>query len=60
MLLKSNRKGKMYPLNLNPVKGKPAICLLTKASTDDSWLLHQRLSHLNFKDINKVVLGDHV
>ena len=50
----------MYPLNLNPIRGKPAVCLLTKAHSDESWLLHRRLSHLNFKDINKLVLGDHV
>ena len=60
VLLKSERKGEMYPLNLNPIRGKVAICLLTKANTDDSCLWHRRLSHLNFKDINKLVLGDHV
>ncbi|XP_042757515.1 uncharacterized protein LOC122197456 [Lactuca sativa] len=50
----------MYPLNLKPIQGKPAICLLSKANTDESWLWHRRLSHLNFKDMNKLVLGDHV
>ena len=49
VLLRSKRKGEMYPLNLNPIKGKPAICLLTKAHSDESWLWHRRLSHLNFK-----------
>lgn len=34
--------------------------MLTKAVIDDSGLWHRRLSHLNFKDINKLVLGDHV
>ena len=38
VLLKSKRKGEMFPLNLNPIKGKHAIYLLMKASTDDSWL----------------------
>nr|KAJ0227036.1 hypothetical protein LSAT_V11C100049630 [Lactuca sativa] len=60
VLLKSARKGEMYPLNLNPIRGTPAICLLSKANTDESWLWHRRLSHLNFKDINKLVIGDHV
>ncbi|KAL7591015.1 hypothetical protein Lser_V15G34603 [Lactuca serriola] len=60
VLLKSQRNGEMYPLNLNPIRGKPAICLLTKAHSDESWLWHRRLSHLNFKDINKLVLGDHM
>ena len=60
VLLKSKRKGEMYPLNLKLTRGKPAICLLSKANTDESCLWHRRLSHLNFKDINKLVLGDHV
>ncbi|KAI3523774.1 hypothetical protein L1887_02170 [Cichorium endivia] len=58
IILKSKREGEMYPLNMKPIKGKPSICLLTKASTYDSWLWHRRLSHLNFKDINKLVLGN--
>ena len=60
ILLKLKRKGEMYPLYLNPIRGNSAICLLTKAHSDESWLWHRRLSHLNFKDINKIVLGDHV
>ena len=60
MLLKSKHKGDMYPLNINLIRGKPSICLLTKAALDDSWLWHRRLLHLNFRDINKLVLGDHV
>ncbi|KAL7596937.1 hypothetical protein Lser_V15G31429 [Lactuca serriola] len=58
VLLKCKRNGEMYPLNLKLIKGKPTICLLTKASSDDSWLWHRRISHLNFKNINKLVLGD--
>ena len=50
----------MYPLNVKPIQGKPSICLLTKAFLEDSWLWHKRLSHLDFKDINKLVIGDHV
>ena len=50
----------MFLLNLKPIKGNPAICLLSKAHSDESWLWHRRLSHLNFKDINKLVTGGHV
>ena len=57
VILKSDRKGEMFPLNLRPIKGNPAICLLSKAHSDESWLWHRRLSHLNFKDINKLVTG---
>ena len=58
VLLKSKRKGEMYPLNLKLFKGKPSICLLTKSSSGDCWLWHRTLCHLNFKDINKLVQGD--
>ena len=50
----------MFPLNLKPIKGNPAICLLSKAHSDESWFWHRRLSHLNFKDINKLVTRGHV
>ena len=60
VILKSDQKGEMFPLNLKPIKGNPAICLLSKAHSDESWLWHRRLSHLNFKDINKLVTGGHV
>ena len=39
---------------------KPNIFLLSRATPDNSWLWHRRFSHLNFKDLNKIVLGDHV
>ncbi|KAJ9552490.1 hypothetical protein OSB04_016535 [Centaurea solstitialis] len=32
-----------------------AICLLTKASKEDSWLWHRTLCQQNFKDMNKLV-----
>lgn len=60
VLLKSQRKVEMYPLNLNPIRGKPSICLLTKAHSDKSWLWHRRLLQLKFEDINNLVHGDHV
>ena len=60
ILIKSERKGEMYLLNLNLIRGKPTIFLLMKVHVDDSWLWNIRLLHLNFKDINKLVLGDHV
>ncbi|KAI3700056.1 hypothetical protein L2E82_44671 [Cichorium intybus] len=48
----------MFPLEMKPIKGKPAICILTRAANDDRWLWHRRLSHMNFRDINKLELGD--
>ncbi|KAI3700123.1 hypothetical protein L2E82_44740 [Cichorium intybus] len=58
VLLKSERKESMFPLNLKPVTGGQSLCLLSKANSDISWLLHRRLAHLNFKNINKVVTMD--
>jgi len=43
---------------MTPIRGKPSICLLAKASFDNNWLWHRRLSHMNFKDLNKLVIGD--
>ncbi|KAI3515995.1 hypothetical protein L1887_14902 [Cichorium endivia] len=58
IVLRSKRMGEMFPLDMKAIIGKPAICLLTRAANDDSWLWHSRLSHMNFRDINKLVLGD--
>ncbi|KAI3505818.1 hypothetical protein L1887_28103 [Cichorium endivia] len=58
VLLKSERKGSMFPLNLKPITGGQSLCLLSKANSDVSWLWHRRLAHLNFKDLNKLVAMD--
>ncbi|KAI3740497.1 hypothetical protein L2E82_30955 [Cichorium intybus] len=58
VLLKSERKGSIFPLNLKPVTGGQSLCLLSKANSDVSWLWHRRLAHLNFKDLNKLVAMD--
>ncbi|KAI3505858.1 hypothetical protein L1887_28165 [Cichorium endivia] len=58
VLLKSEKKGSMFPLNLKPVTGGQSLCLLSKANSDVSWLWHRRLAHLNFKDLNKLVAMD--
>ena len=60
VLIRSKRKGEMFPLDLKSVIENLAIFLLAKASSDNSWLWQHRFSHLNFKDINKLVLSDHV
>ena len=48
----------MFTLDINPIVGKPAVCLLSKATSDLSWLWHRRLSHLNLRNINKLVIQD--
>nr|GFB39352.1 retrovirus-related Pol polyprotein from transposon TNT 1-94 [Tanacetum cinerariifolium] len=48
------RSSNLYTIALNEVASKSSTCLLAKASSQ-SWLWHQRLSHLNFVTINNIV-----
>nr|GFA81086.1 retrovirus-related Pol polyprotein from transposon TNT 1-94 [Tanacetum cinerariifolium] len=45
----------LYTIALNEVASNSFTCLLAKASSSQSWLWHQRLSHLNFTTINNLV-----
>nr|GFA60935.1 hypothetical protein [Tanacetum cinerariifolium] len=45
----------LYTIALNKVASNSSTCLLAKASSSQSWLWHQRLSHLNFAIINNLV-----
>nr|GEY67949.1 ribonuclease H-like domain-containing protein [Tanacetum cinerariifolium] len=56
VLLKVPRKNNMYSFDMkNIVPQKDLTCLLAKAINDDSMLWHRRFSHINFKNINKLV-----
>src|SRR5207245_10528288 len=48
------RKGSLYVAKFNTAADEP-ICLYSKASADESWIWHKKLSHLNFKTINSLV-----
>nr|GFB11472.1 hypothetical protein [Tanacetum cinerariifolium] len=54
-LLIGDRSSKLYTIALNEVASNSSTCLLAKASSSQSWLWHQRLSHLNFATINNLV-----
>nr|GEW87335.1 hypothetical protein [Tanacetum cinerariifolium] len=54
-LLTGDRSSNLYTIALNEVATNSSACLLAKASSSQSWLWHQRLSHLNFTTINKLV-----
>ncbi|KAI3669359.1 hypothetical protein L6452_40592 [Arctium lappa] len=56
-LLSGNRKTNLYTINLSKVQIDNQVFLMTKASMQQSWLWHRRLSHLNFRYINKLVRG---
>nr|GEU58724.1 copia protein [Tanacetum cinerariifolium] len=54
-LLTDDRSSNLYSIAFNEVASNYLICLLEKASSLQSWLWHQRLSHLNFAKINNLV-----
>nr|GFB49612.1 hypothetical protein [Tanacetum cinerariifolium] len=54
-LLTGDRSSNLYTIALNEVASNSLNCLLAKASSSQSWLWHQRLSHLNFATINNIV-----
>nr|GEZ27907.1 hypothetical protein [Tanacetum cinerariifolium] len=54
-LLTGDRSSNLYTIALNEVASNSSTCLLAKASSLQSWLWHQRLSHLNFVTINNLV-----
>ncbi|KAI3730029.1 hypothetical protein L6452_18705 [Arctium lappa] len=56
-LLVGNRKTNLYTINISKVQNDNQVCLMTKASLQQSWLWHRRLSHLKFRFINKLVSG---
>ncbi|GJS17485.1 putative ribonuclease H-like domain-containing protein [Tanacetum coccineum] len=59
VLLKVPRQSNMYSLNLkNVVPSGDLTCLFAKAIIDKSNLWHRRLSHVNFKTMNKLVKGN--
>ncbi|GJW23030.1 integrase, catalytic region, zinc finger, CCHC-type containing protein [Tanacetum coccineum] len=54
-LLTGDRSSNFYTIALNEIASNSSACLLAKASSSQSWLWHQRLSHLNFATINNLV-----
>ncbi|KAI3697634.1 hypothetical protein L6452_30729 [Arctium lappa] len=59
-ILAGTRRTNLYTIDLSSLKADKEVCLMSKASVEQNWLWHRRLSHLNFKTINKLVLGGHV
>nr|GFB63498.1 hypothetical protein [Tanacetum cinerariifolium] len=55
-LLTGDHSSNLYTIALNEDASNSSTCLLEKAScSSQSWLWHQRLSHLNFATINNLV-----
>ena len=52
VVLIAPRKGNVYVLDMESSPSEQ--CFYTKADEDTNWLWHKRLSHFNFKNINKL------
>ncbi|GJX43999.1 putative ribonuclease H-like domain-containing protein [Tanacetum coccineum] len=56
IFLKIPRKDNMYSFDMKNIVPKENLtCLVAKATLDESMLWHRRHSHINFKNINKLV-----
>nr|GEY69091.1 putative ribonuclease H-like domain-containing protein [Tanacetum cinerariifolium] len=59
VLLRVPRENNMYNVDLkNVVPSGGLTCLFEKATLDESILWHKRLGHINFKTMNKLVMGN--
>nr|GEW34908.1 hypothetical protein [Tanacetum cinerariifolium] len=54
-LLTDDLSSNLYTIALNKFASNSSTCLLAKAFSSQSWLWHQRLSHLNSAIINNLV-----
>ena len=49
------RKGNLFIADLSSTSEGEVTCFYAKASSEQSWLWHKKLSHLNFKTMNSLV-----
>ncbi|XP_074375402.1 uncharacterized protein LOC141717204 [Apium graveolens] len=52
------RHGNLYEAGVSTSTDGSEVCLLSRASVEDNWNWHKRLSHLNFNNINELVKKD--
>ena len=55
LALQEVRKGNLFVADLFSASKGEVRCFYNKSSTEDIWLWHKRLSHLNFKKMNSLV-----
>ncbi|XP_063948076.1 uncharacterized protein LOC135152172 [Daucus carota subsp. sativus] len=58
VVLKGYRHGNIYETKLSLNSNNSAISVLGRASVEDSWNWHKKLSHMNFNNINELVKKD--
>nr|GEY65679.1 ribonuclease H-like domain-containing protein [Tanacetum cinerariifolium] len=57
--IKAGRQHDMYSFNLKNIdSSRDLACLFAKASIDESNKWNRRLGHVNFKNLNKLVMGN--
>ncbi|KAL8125285.1 hypothetical protein AgCh_012825 [Apium graveolens] len=52
------RHGSLYEVRVSTSIDDSEVCLLSRASMEDSWNRHKRLYHLNFNNIDELVRKD--
>ena len=57
-VLSAKRTKDVYTLDMSSGDPSKETCLYSKTVEDTNWLWHKRLSHLNFKNINKLSKGE--
>ncbi|GJY30728.1 retrovirus-related pol polyprotein from transposon TNT 1-94 [Tanacetum coccineum] len=57
-LIKGSCDSNLYTISIEDMLKSSPICLLSKASKNESWLWHWRLNHLNFGTINDLARKD--
>ncbi|KAL8124787.1 hypothetical protein AgCh_012444 [Apium graveolens] len=55
LALQGVRKGNLFVADLKSTRDGVMRCFYNKASSEQSWLWHKKLSHLNFKTMNSLV-----
>ena len=55
LVLTGVRKVSLFVADMDSASKDKVCCFYTKASNEESWLWHKKLSHLNFKAINSLV-----
>nr|GEW50404.1 hypothetical protein [Tanacetum cinerariifolium] len=57
-MLTGAHESNLYAISILDMDASLYVCLLSKATSTKSWLLHHRLSHLNFGTINDLTKHD--
>ncbi|GKC69542.1 integrase, catalytic region, zinc finger, CCHC-type containing protein, partial [Tanacetum coccineum] len=57
-LLTGDRESNLYTILIPDMVASLPVCLMSKASSTKSWLMHRKLSHLNFGTINDLTKHD--